>query len=43
MLARPSIARTGGFGERARYPLFTGTGVPAIFSLTEPGVDRVVK
>jgi hypothetical protein len=41
MLARPSIARTGGFDERARYPLFTGTGVPAI--LTEPGVDRVVK
>ena len=26
-----------------RYPLFTGTGMPAIFSLTDPSVDRVVK
>jgi len=26
-----------------RSPLFTGTGVPAIFSLTEPSVDRAVK
>jgi hypothetical protein len=27
----------------SRYPLFTGTGMPATFSLTEPSVDRVVK
>jgi hypothetical protein len=26
-----------------RYPLFTSTGMPAIFSLTDPSVDRVVK
>jgi hypothetical protein len=26
-----------------RYALFTGTGMPAIFSMTEPSVDRVVK
>jgi hypothetical protein len=41
--ARPSTARTGGSGKPSRYPLFTGTGVPAIFSFTEPSVDRVVK